>query len=142
MPTPSTRTVVVDDDCIDRESIVKLLTDCGFAVQSFVNGQSALRYVRSHAPPDVVIIDLFSPVMDTERFVRELDRIKLERRPWVIVASGSPSVGREWAANRGCAGFLQKPINQAALLDELQRCLNQTAETVMPVIPDSVAEEE
>jgi CheY-like chemotaxis protein len=42
----------------------------------------------------------------------------------IIVTTGS-ILTREWAEQNGCQGFLRKPIEEDALLDEIERCLGR-----------------
>jgi hypothetical protein len=35
------------------------------------------------------------------------------------------ALGREWAAEHGCAGFIQKPIERLLLLEVVGNCLNR-----------------
>ena len=40
----------------------------------------------------------------------------------IIVVTGT-ILTLEWARSHGCAGFVHKPIEPGALLDEIRRCL-------------------
>jgi hypothetical protein len=40
----------------------------------------------------------------------------------VIIMTGM-ALGKEWAREHGCAGFLKKPIDKFALLEQVGRCL-------------------
>jgi hypothetical protein len=35
------------------------------------------------------------------------------------------ALGREWAAEHGCAGFIQKPIDRFLLMEVVGDCLNR-----------------
>lgn len=126
---PKTRILVVDDDCIERDRLIKILHGRACVVRVFDNGHAALRFLPNRPPPDILVVDLASPVMDTARFLHELDQLSLEPRPWIILATSSPDITREWAANHRCGGFLRKPVDETQLFDEIERCLNGTAET-------------
>jgi hypothetical protein len=39
-----------------------------------------------------------------------------------VVVTGT-ILTREWAAQSGCAGFVKKPIDHEALLEEVRRCV-------------------
>src|SRR4051794_12294410 len=118
----SARVLVAEDNVLTRSAIVEILKSRGFEVEATANGQQALQALSNSPPPDIIILDMLLPVLDGWHFLDALNRLNLQPRPWVIIASGSQVIGREWAADHGCGGFLRKPIEAEELLDEIQRC--------------------
>ncbi len=121
--------LVVEDNPYSCAGVAELLRRRGYDVHTAGDGQTAAQYLRTHSPaPDVILLDMLMPVMDGWHFLNELKTLQLQPRPWVILTTGSPSIGREWAADHGCGGYLHKPFDEQDLLQEIQRCLQQTTE--------------
>ena len=121
--------LVVEDNPYSCAGVAELLRRRGYEVETAGDGQTAAHYLRSHVPPpDVILLDMLMPVMDGWRFLDEFKRLKIHPKPWIILTTGSPSIGREWAADHGCGGYLHKPFDEQELLQEIQRCLQNTVE--------------
>ncbi|MFO0964458.1 MAG: response regulator [Gemmataceae bacterium] len=128
MTRVTAKTLIVEDDKFARRSLTDILRNRGFEVEAVEDGQQALQLLRNQSPPDVILLDMLLPKVDGWRFLQEFDRLNVRPKPWIIITTGSPGLGREWAADHGCAGFLTKPIDEEELFDEIQRCLNKTVE--------------
>ena len=129
--TPSTpvrtqrkgRLLVVDDEAMVREVIVRTLINNGYEVHQAVQGDDALEQLRKlNGQVDLVLSDVVMPVMGGAEF-----SIKVaEQFPGipVIWMSGYP---RETVIGRGKLGedqpFLQKPVPPAVLLDAVARAM-------------------
>ena len=59
--------------------------------------------------------------------LEQLERLKLQPKPPIIITTGSNIIGQEWAAAHGCAGLVRKPIDTEDLLAQIRRCLGETA---------------
>jgi CheY-like chemotaxis protein len=117
--------LVVEDNDVSREGLAVVLRRAGYRVIPAANGGEALAALRSEPPPDLILLDMFMPVVDGWHF---LDRLRHEAvHPPVILTTGAAVLSREWAEAHGCAGFLRKPVDSAALLDEVARCLGGRA---------------
>lgn len=110
--------LIVDDDADIRAVLSEFLEDEGYAVVTAVDGADALRYLRTQAPPTMVLLDLMMPVMDGFQF-REEQRgdASIASIPVVIMtASGAfePSVF-------GVDDIVAKPIELDRLLGALDK---------------------
>jgi CheY-like chemotaxis protein len=63
--------LVVEDDDDTREALVALLEINGFRAVPAGNGREALDYLNRAPAPDLIILDLWMPVMDGWQFRRE-----------------------------------------------------------------------
>lgn len=115
------RILVVDDDDFQLEFTSDLLNDIGiFDVATATGGADALAQVKHAAQkPDVVICDLYMPVMDGFEFMSAL--AKLNYSGAIIIVSGqekrvihSASLVAQLSAFN-YLGELQKPINSIQL---------------------------
>jgi PAS domain S-box-containing protein len=115
------RLLVVDDEAMVREVIVRTLTNHGYEVHQAVQGEDALdQLARLEGQVDLVVSDVVMPVMGGA----ELSVRLAERFPGmpIIWMSGYP---RETVIGRGRLGedqpFLQKPVPPALLLETVAR---------------------
>ena len=118
---------MVEDEADTRETLSAALAGEGYAVVLAPDGRAALDYLRHSEPPDVIVLDLLLPVLDGWAILEQLDEILPGRRPRVILTTGAPYIGPDWAKAHGCDGFLRKPFESATLLREVRLSLG-TAE--------------
>jgi CheY-like chemotaxis protein len=112
------RVMVVDDDDEHREALSELLEVSGHEVQLYEGASRALPALRAGQLPDIILLDLMMPNMDGWEF-----RLVQKREPrWanvpVIAMSGLNS---PQAAAMDADAFLQKPIDEQALLHTIDR---------------------
>jgi two-component system chemotaxis response regulator CheY len=113
--------LVVEDDDITREGLDVVLRLEGHAPVMKANGREALDYLVSEPAPDLILLDMLMPVMDGWQFLEERTRSKkLAVIPIILTTSGVTT--REWALDHGAVGFVQKPMETEALLEEIRRC--------------------
>ncbi|HEU4538733.1 MAG TPA: response regulator [Polyangiaceae bacterium] len=118
--TNEPRTVlVVDDDDDLRESLTALLNLEGFAATGVCNGHEALAYLRAHARPCVIVLDLMMPVMNGAEFrAEQLRDDELAAIP-VVVLSASHD-GRRQAEALRASGYFPKPLPLEAFFESLR----------------------
>jgi CheY-like chemotaxis protein len=107
--------LIVEDEALIRALLTEILEDEGYRVVSVSNGLQALGYLRQHAHPRLILLDLGMPVMTGWEFRTEQQRHKTLREIPVIVMSALPDLDRK-AAALGVAGCLNKPIDIDVLL--------------------------
>jgi CheY-like chemotaxis protein len=117
--------LLVEDDEIASAAVATLLSRHGYEVARAEDGKEALEYLEAHAPPDLILLDMFLPVLDGWRFLERLKGHPAAPVP-VVVTTGS-ILTPEWAQDHGCAGFVKKPIEETVLLEEVRRCLTAEA---------------
>jgi DNA-binding response OmpR family regulator len=107
---PMARVLVVDDDPDLREMIRLTLEANGYCVSEAENGRDGLDMLDGvHA--DLVLLDLWMPVMSGSAFVEELHNRGEARCPGVIAMSGHCD-----ARSSPAKWFLSKPIDVTLLL--------------------------
>lgn len=100
--------LVIDDDAVVGRSFDRVLSDKGFAVDTALNGEQALRDIEAR-DYDVVFTDIRMPGMDG---LEVAERIKA-RCPWtpIVVISGYGTPENEARASvLGVSGFVRKPL--------------------------------
>jgi CheY-like chemotaxis protein len=80
-----------------------------FAFELCSNGQAALDKLKTMAP-DLIICDVYMPVMDGAQFLRHLRASPQAAKTPVIALSAGGPAAREAAMAAGANVFLDKPI--------------------------------
>jgi two-component system chemotaxis response regulator CheY len=111
------RVLVIEDDCLTRELICRILEHAGFDVDIAADGAAGLHRFRAH-PADVVICDIFMPEKDGLETIKELRR---EYHQVQIVALSGGAAGGMFdmlavARKLGATATVSKPIDFEELL--------------------------
>src|SRR5947199_10854706 len=106
---PPQKILIVEDQEVTREGLAAILGRAGYAVATAANGHDALTQLASGPPPDLILLDVFMPVMDGWQFLDRLRRQAPPRPVPVVIATAAAILTREWALDHGCKGFLRKP---------------------------------
>ena len=116
--------VIVDDDKTMRALLRAICDGEGHeVVAEFGDGLVLLEYVRNHRP-DLVCLDFELPGADGLELLVQLDVTANNVDVVMITGSSDPEL-KGHAADLGAAGFIQKPFEEAQVVDEL-RALVQT----------------
>lgn len=120
LPTrPTDFILVIEDDAAIRSATVRLLRNKGYTVHSVNNGLEAMRYLKSHALPRLILLDLQMPVMDGYQFrVRQQEDPDLKQIPVVILSSEDDLKD---TADELEADSLQKPVEESALFEKVRQ---------------------
>jgi CheY-like chemotaxis protein len=106
------RILVVEDDADAREAMIALLQMKGYRAVPAGNGREALDYLNRAPVPDLIILDLWMPVMDGWQFRSEQIRDpRLKDVPVIVVTALSDQADVE--ANE----VIIKPVDVDRLLN-------------------------
>jgi carbon storage regulator CsrA len=115
------RTLVVEDNDNENTLLASILPLSGFDVDTAKDGKDALDYLAIHECPDVLVLDMRLPRLDspstvsTIRCTPTLDRMK------IFAVSGSPasdfSIPSE---SSGVDAWFSKPLNTQKLIEDLR----------------------
>ncbi|HUA15831.1 MAG TPA: response regulator [Verrucomicrobiae bacterium] len=117
--------LVAEDNPVNRELLRELLEGRGYRVADVSNGQEALDYLEKNVP-DLLLLDLGMPVLDgfaTVRRIREDPRFA--QLPVLAVTAYAMHGDKEKILSSGFDAYLSKPIQAAALWEQLETLLNQ-----------------
>ncbi|MDX8389587.1 MAG: PAS domain S-box protein [Mariprofundaceae bacterium] len=121
-PAPlSGKVLVVDDEPVIRELVIKILDKAGIQVFEACDGVEGVEYYQKYQDQiSVVLLDMTMPKMNGLECYRELQRINPDVR--VILSSGySEEETLEEFAIEKVPSFIQKPYRPNALIDMIQR---------------------
>jgi len=115
------KVLCVDDSAADLNAIQKILASANISVVSATNGKDAVQLARSEQP-DLIFLDIIMADMDGFAVMRELKKDPATKDiPVVFVSSKSQKADQAWAKMQGGSGFVPKPVNQLAILEEISR---------------------
>ncbi|NLI79778.1 MAG: PAS domain S-box protein [Candidatus Riflebacteria bacterium] len=117
------RALLVEDNELNQEVAVTLLTRAGMVVETAVHGREALDRL-ARAPFDVVLMDCQMPEMDGYECTGEIRRqSRFARLPVIAMTANAVAGDRERCLAAGMNDHLAKPIDPAALFQMLLRWL-------------------
>lgn len=118
------RVLVAEDNQLNREIMVELLTGEGFEVETAEDGKQALEsFSRSPAGSiGVILMDILMPEMDgreAARAIRALDRPDAKTVRIIACTANASDRDRQLALGSGMDDFIPKPVDIATLLQKL-----------------------
>jgi histidine kinase len=120
------RLLVVDDAATNRDYLAQRL-DAGYELLFAADGAEAVE-IAGRERPDLILMDLWMPVMDGWEATRRLKQDPVLRAIPVIAMTANV-VDRETIAALGCEGFLAKPLDETLLFGMLGRLLAAKGDT-------------
>ncbi len=115
--------LLVDDTDTILLFLKTLLAGQGFDFLTAKNGAEAIEKARRERP-DLVLLDIFMPVMDGIEACRVMKGDpELKRIPVIIVTARSEAENVERCLDAGCDDYVFKPVRKLELLDKINRLL-------------------
>lgn len=116
------RVLVADDEDDAREALVMILQP-EYDVTAVGDGESAVELARSERP-DVVLMDLFMPLLDGLQALQRMraDPVTAEI-PVIFVSAGADDAVKARTFELGAVDYLQKPFSDRELRARLERTL-------------------
>jgi two-component system cell cycle response regulator DivK len=119
----SHRILVADDNAASRELIREVLEMSGYDVVEAADGRDAVSRARESSP-DLVLVDIQMPRLDGYGVLRELRADPLLSSLQVVALTAFAMQGdRERALDAGFDGYITKPVEIAALREEIKKLL-------------------
>ena len=121
------RILLVEDNGLNAEIAMAILSDAGLACEHVADGAQAVAAVEAHPAGyyDLALMDIQMPVMDGYRATREIRGLAGGRSAIPIVAMTANALpeDRRAAMDAGMNGHIAKPIEIPKLMDALYRLL-------------------
>jgi two-component system, cell cycle response regulator DivK len=119
----SRKILVADDNTASRELIREVLEMSGYDVVEAADGQDAVTRARENVP-DLVLVDIQMPRLDGYGVLRELRADpRLSNLQVVALTAFAMQGDRERALDAGFDGYITKPVEIAALRQEIKKLL-------------------
>jgi two-component system, cell cycle response regulator DivK len=115
--------LVAEDNLVNRELLREILEAGQYEVVEANDGAEALAKIEE-AQPHLVLLDINMPVLDGFAALRRIrEHPRFCRLPVLAVTAYAMKEDREKIVAAGFDSYISKPINAAALLQELQRLI-------------------
>ena len=118
--------LVAEDEWLVRDTVCRILSRKGYRVLAVSDGATALEVVEQ-SQPDLILLDIYLPVMDGRRFVRAYRERPGPHAP-ILVMTGK-GYARERAAALGVVGHLSKPFGAKELVAKVAEVVGLHAES-------------
>ncbi len=116
---------VVEDDQLIASLAERLLETAGHRVRVFASSTDAVKSIPD-LKPDVVITDIMMPELDGLALCERLGtEASLVDTKFVIVSAKAYDFDRERARELGAVGFIPKPIDPEAFVDQVMACISE-----------------
>jgi CheY-like chemotaxis protein len=126
-PLKGARILLVEDNRINREVAVELLSDEGIDVAVAGDGREALE-ILARERFDGVLMDCQMPVMDGFAATRALrERPELRELPVIAMTAGAMAGDRDKVLASGMNDYISKPIDVDEVLATLARWIARPA---------------
>lgn len=137
LPALAGRVLVVEDQPLNREVAIAMLTSLGLNVETADDGRKALDKLRAQHF-DAVLMDCEMPVMDGFTATAELRRLEAPtvHVPIIALTADATSAGRAACLAAGMDDYLAKPFRREALHAALARWLEGKGPAAAPVPAD------
>jgi len=113
------RVVIVDDDALFRESLGLNLSENGYDVDDFGDGESVLRHFSDGAAADAILLDWRMPGVDGLAVLRRLRDRDLQI-PVIFLTVLSDEIYEEAALKWGAVDFIEKSRSLSIILQRLR----------------------
>ena len=122
--------LLVEDNELNREIAVEILSEHGFHIDIAVNGAEAIEKLLKSEPGeyDAILMDIQMPVMDgyeATKHIREFENPQLASVPIIAMTANAFNEDRKAAKACGMDGFMSKPIDMDEVVRVLQDVLGR-----------------
>jgi len=116
------RALLVEDDLNECELLAGFLRLAGLEVETAGDGSAALDLLKDHAPPDVVVLDMFLPRCDGPTTVKAIRENPAHAGLKIFGVTGADHTRFDLPEGpRGINRWFRKPLNPEMLLRDLQQ---------------------
>lgn len=113
--------LLIEDNEQNRYLATFLLSQYGYEVHTAPDGPRGIE-LAAELGPDLILLDIQLPTMDGYEVARTLRRSEaLDGVPIIAVTSYAMVGDRERCLEAGCDGYIEKPIDPATFVSEIER---------------------
>jgi two-component system sensor histidine kinase/response regulator len=122
--------LVAEDNELNQEVAMGLLSDAGFVVTIANNGEEAVNLLKQHSY-DIVLMDMQMPVMDGVSATQEIRKsTSLDELPIVAMTANAMTQDKERCLAAGMNDHVAKPIDPEELFRTLLRWIKPRANSI------------
>lgn len=115
--------LVVDDSPTETHIISKALEKQGHRISVAVDGNEGVDKA-TQLLPDLILMDVVMPELNGFQATRQLTKQPGTMNiPVIMVTTKDQKTDKMWAERQGAKGYITKPFEEQALIDEVNRLL-------------------
>ena len=119
--------LLIDDSLSIRKFVGRMLESAGFDVHTAVDGEEGLR-MASAQNYRLIITDLEMPKLNGFEVIQGLrSREQTQRTPVIVMTTRAGDKHRQMALNIGASSYIAKPVEERALIQEIERWIGKEA---------------
>jgi CheY-like chemotaxis protein len=119
------KVLLVEDNDVNREMLVRRLAKRGFDMVVAIDGEDALGVARNEQP-DIVLMDMSLPVLDGWETTRQLKgNIETAHIPVIALTAHAMIEDRNRCYAAGCDDYDTKPIEIDRLVSKMQLLIDR-----------------
>lgn len=121
--------LVIDDNELNREIAVDVLTTQGLIAEAASSGKEAIEKIKSSSLGyyKAILMDIMMPEMDgfeTTKQVRALERIDVKNIPIIALSANANTMDSDKALAEGMNGFITKPFQVNDFIEVIKKFYN------------------
>lgn len=117
--------LIVDDEPINLQVLVNILSRQNYAITQASNGQEALRLIDQNLKPDIILLDVMMPKMTGYEVTKTLrKRFPANELPILLLTAKTQVQDIITGLNSGANDYLSKPVTKDELLARLSTQIN------------------
>ena len=118
--------LVIDDDDMNRDILVRRLEKSGFNVEIAKSGEDGVEMVKA-TPIDLVLLDVRMTGMDGWQTAREIRKMKGTSLRIIAFSASGGATDRKASVQAGCDEFIAKPFVFDELIARIEELINTAA---------------
>jgi len=121
--------LLIDDSLSIRKFVGRMLESAGYAVDTAVDGEEVLRKASTQNYR-LIITDLEMPKLNGFEVIQGLrSRAQTQQTPIIVMTTRAGDKHRQMALNIGASSYIAKPVEERALIQEIERWIGKETAT-------------
>ncbi|HKO30962.1 MAG TPA: Hpt domain-containing protein [Nitrospiraceae bacterium] len=119
--------LLIDDSLSIRKFVSRMLESAGYKVRTAVDGEEGLRMAAAQ-DYRLIITDLEMPKVNGYEVIQGLrSRAQSQEIPIIVMTTRAGEKHRQLALNVGASSYIAKPVEERALIQEVERLIGKEA---------------
>lgn len=119
--------LLIDDSLSIRKFVGRMLESAGYEVDTAVDGEEGLRKASAQNYR-LIITDLEMPKLNGFEVIQGLrSRAQTQQTPIIVMTTRAGDKHRQMALNIGASSYIAKPVEERALIQEIERWIGKHA---------------
>jgi chemosensory pili system protein ChpA (sensor histidine kinase/response regulator) len=119
--------LLIDDSLSIRKFVGRMLESAGYDVHTAVDGEEGLRKASAQNYR-LIITDLEMPKLNGFEVIQGLrSREQTQQTPVIVMTTRAGEKHRQMALNIGASSYIAKPVEERALIQEIERWIGKEA---------------